>query len=107
MKRGDIVTVAMTGDFGKPRPALIVQADRFVGHTSITVVLMTSDLHDAPELRITVHPTPQNGLRHPSQIMVDRTMTAPRGKIGRRIGRLDRDTLVAVNRSLAVFLGIG
>jgi mRNA interferase MazF len=107
MKRGDIVTVAMTGDFGKPRPALIVQADRFVGHTSITVVLMTSDLHDAPELRITVQPTPENGLRHPSQIMVDRTMTAPRGKIGRRIGRLDRDTLVAVNRSLAVFLGIG
>ncbi len=107
MKRGDIVTVAMTGDFGKPRPALIVQSDRFIGHTSITVLLMTGDLHDAPELRITVQPTPENGLRHPSHIMVDRTMTAPRGKIGRRIGRLDRDTLVAVNRSLAVFLGIG
>jgi mRNA interferase MazF len=107
MKRGDIVTIAVAGDFGKPRPALIVQADRFIGHTSITVLPMTSDLHDAPELRITVQPTPRNGLRHPSQIMVDRAMTAPRGKIGRRIGRLDRDTLVAVNRSLAMFLGIG
>jgi mRNA interferase MazF len=107
MKRGDIVTVAMAGDFGKPRPALIIQADRFVGHTSITVLLMTSDLRDAPALRITVQPTPKNGLRDPSQIMVDRAMTAPRGKIGRRIGRLDRDTLTAVNRSLAVFLGIG
>jgi mRNA interferase MazF len=107
MKRGDIVTVAFAGDFGKPRPALIVQTDRFIGHTSITVLLMTGDLQDAPELRITVNPTPQNGLRQPSQIMVDRAMTAPRGKIGRRIGRLDRDTLVAVNRSLALFLGIG
>jgi mRNA interferase MazF len=107
MKRGDIVTVAMSGDFGKPRPALIVQADRFIGHTSITVLLMTSDLHDAPELRITVKPTPESGLRQPSQIMVDRTMTAPRAKIGRRIGRVDRDTLRAVNRSLAMFLGIG
>lgn len=107
MKRGDIVTVALAGDFGKPRPALIVQADRFSGHTSITVLLMTSDLHDAPELRVTVPPTPGNGLHQPSQIMIDRTMTAPRGKIGRRIGRLDRDALIAVNRSLAMFLGIG
>jgi len=106
MKRGDIVTVVVSGDFGKPRPALIVQADRFSGHTSVTLLLMTGDLHDAPELRLTVRPTPENGLRHPSQIMVDRTMTAPRGKIGRRIGRLDRDTLFAVNRSLAIFLGI-
>lgn len=106
MKHGDIVTVAMAGDFGKPRPALIVQADRFMGHTSITVLLMTTDMHDAPELRITVQPTRENGLRRPSQIMVDRTMTAPRGKIGRRIGRLDSDALIAVNRSLAVFLGI-
>jgi mRNA interferase MazF len=107
MKRGDIVTIAFPGDFVKPRPALVVQSDRFIGHTSTTVLLMTSDLHDAPELRITVNPTPQNGLRRPSKILVDRAMPAPHVIMGRRIGRLDRDTLVAVNRSLAVFLGIG
>ena len=61
--RGDIVTVAMQGDFGKPRPALVIQSDQFVEHTSVTVLPITSTLVNAPLLRITVQPDPENGLQ--------------------------------------------
>lgn len=105
MKRGDIVTVAVAGDYGKPRPALIVQADFFQEHPSFTVLLLTSTLRDAPLFRIAVAPTPKNGLAQPSQIMVDKAHTVARERIGGVIGRLDDDTMVAVTRALAVFLG--
>ena len=72
MRRGDIVTVAMTGDFGKPRPALVVQADPFDQTGTITVLLISGTLVDAPLIRPTVQPTPQNGLLKPSQIQIDK-----------------------------------
>lgn len=107
MKRGDLVTVALAGDFGKPRPALIVQADPFEDTATITVLLLTSDLADAPLIRLTVEPDAANGLRAPSQIMVDKAMTVRRERIGPAFGRLDPEAMVAVNRSLALFLGLG
>jgi len=107
MKRGDLVTVALAGDFGKPRPALIVQADPFEDTATITVLLLTSDLADAPLIRLMVEPDAANGLRAPSQIMVDKAMTLRRERIGSTFGRLDPEALVAVNRSLALFLGLG
>jgi len=107
MKRGDLVTVALSGDFGKPRPALIVQADSFAATATVTVLLLSSDLVDAPLIRLTVEPDAANGLRAPSQIMVDKAMTVRRERIGPAFGRLDPETMVAVNRSLALFLGLG
>jgi mRNA interferase MazF len=107
VKRGDVVTIALTGDYGKPRPALVIQSDFFDAHPSVTILPVTSDLRDAPLFRISVAPDAANGLRKPSQVMVDKVQTIPRGKLGKRIGRLDDDTLLAVERALAVFLGFG
>ena len=106
MKRGDLVTIASSGDYGKPRPALVVQADLYVLHPSVTVLPLTSDLIDAPSVRITVEPEAANGLRRPSQVMVDKATTVPRGKIGQRIGSVDATTLARVSRALAAFLGM-
>jgi len=106
MKRGDLVTIAVSGDFGKPRPALVIQADVFNGHATVTVLPMTSHLVDAPLLRIDVWPSAGNGLQAPSQVMVDKAVTVKREKIGPVFGQISADALVKVNRCLAVFLGI-
>lgn len=106
MRRGDFVTIAMPGDFGKPRPALVIQADHFGEHATVTVLPVTSTLVAAPLLRITVHPDAENGLRMPSQVMADKAMTVKRDKLGPAFGRIDADALVEVERCLAVFLGI-
>lgn len=104
--RGDFVTIALQGDFGKPRPALVIQANQFNEHATITVLLVSSTLVDAPLFRITVQPSAENGLQKPSQVMIDKAMTVKRDKVGPTFGRLDADTLVEIERCLAVFLGI-
>lgn len=107
MKRGDVVTVVAKGHSrGKPRPALIVQADPFGELQSVTVCLLSSELVEAPLLRLTVEPGADNGLDRRCQIQIDKLPTVPRARIGRRIGALDRETMVRVDRSLALFLGI-
>lgn len=107
MRRGDLVTVALSGDFGKPRPALVIQSDLFGDTATLTVLLLSGTLLDTALLRLPVAPTADNGLRRPSQIQIDKIMTLRRDKIGAVIGRLDDETMLAVTRSLAVFLGIG
>ena len=107
LRRGDLVVVALPGEFGKPRPALILQSDLFLTtHPSVTVLPITSEIRDAPLFRVTVEPSQSNGLRKVSQIMVDKPMTFRRDKIGPPIGRLDEDLQVRVNRALLVWLGI-
>ena len=105
MRRGDLVTIALTGDFGKPRPALVVQSDQFAGTGSVTVLLLSSTLLDAPLIRLDIEPSPENGLRQPSQIMIDKPMTVKRERVGAVIGHLGDSDMVAVTRALAVFLG--
>lgn len=106
MKRGDLVTVAISGDFGKPRPALIIQSDRFDEAGTVTVLLISGTLQEAPLIRLTVQPTPENGLRVVSQVMVDKAMSVKRERVGSPFGRLDDETMLSITRSLAVFLGI-
>ena len=101
------MTVVTSGDYGKPRPALIVQSDAYAEHASITVLPLTSEAHDMPLLRVTVEPGEDTGLRLRSQVMVDKATTIPRVKAGSRIGRLDEVTLAHVSRTLAMFLGVG
>lgn len=105
MKRGDLVTLTLPGSYGKPRPALWVQSDLFDAHPSVTVLPVTSELREVPLFRIRVQPSEANGLRVVSEIMVDKAHTVARQKIGRRIGRLEDETMTAVNRALATFLG--
>jgi len=106
VRRGDLVTVAMPGDFGKPRPALVIQSDLFEMTATVTVLLLSSALANAPLIRLTVRPTPENGLLKPSQVLVDKAVTVKRDRIGAAIGRLDDETMLAVTRSLALFFGI-
>lgn len=106
VRRGDLVTVALQGDFGKPRPALIIQSDRFTDLGSVVILPLTSTLIDAPLLRPTVEPSPDNGLRAPSQIMLDKPMTVKADKVGPAFGHLDDLAMIGVSRSLALFLGL-
>lgn len=106
MKRGDLVTIALQGDYGKPRPALIIQSDFFDAHPSVTVLPVTTELRATPLFRVTVEPNRTNALRKPSQVMVDKSMTVAREKIGASFGCIDAGQMLEVERCLAVFLGI-
>jgi mRNA interferase MazF len=96
----------LQGDSGKPRPAVVIQADWFNALSTVVLLPLTSTLQDAALTRIDVAPTDQNGLKVPSQIAVDRPQTVRRTKLGPIIGQLDNDVMLAVRRSLAVFLGL-
>lgn len=106
MRRGDLVSIAIQGDFGKPRPALVIQSDQYEEHATVTVLPVTSTLVAAPLFRITVQPSAENGLHKPSQVMSDKAMTVKRDKVGPTFGRIGADSMVEVERCLAVFLGI-
>jgi mRNA interferase MazF len=106
LKRGDLVTVALSSDYGKPRPAVVIQSDLFSAVDSCAVLPITSHLAEEPSiLRIGVDPSEDNGLRKPSQIMVDKIAGVPRRKLSQPFGRLDDETMLSVNRALALFLG--
>ena len=107
MKRGDLVTVALQGDFGKPRPALVIQSDAFSDLETVTVLLITSSLIDAPLLRISILPDVANGLAKESQVMIDKAMTVRQERLGPVFGELGADDLLRVWRCLFVFLGGG
>jgi mRNA interferase MazF len=107
MRRGDVVTVAATGDHGKPRPAVIVQTDAFPqSHPSVVICQLTSELADAPGFRVDIDPTPENGLRLRSQVMADKPVTVRRQRIGRTIGRLDGRDMARLTAALAFVLGL-
>jgi len=108
MRRGDVVTVAAAGDYGKPRPAVIVQSDAFPEtHASVVVCQMTSELFDAPDFRVTIDPSGANGLRVPSQIMADKPVTVRRERVGKFVGRLAAEDLRRLNAALAFVMGLG
>ncbi|MGA7294407.1 MAG: type II toxin-antitoxin system PemK/MazF family toxin [Terriglobales bacterium] len=107
MKRGEIWTVAGGKDYaGKPRPAVIIQDDRFDGTDSVTVCAFTTDPTDAPLFRLPVEPSEGNGLRAVCRLMVDKITTVPKAKIGARVGHLADEDMVRLNRAVLVFLGI-
>ncbi|NMM26052.1 MAG: type II toxin-antitoxin system PemK/MazF family toxin [Glaciimonas sp.] len=106
MNRGDFVTIAMQDDFGQPRPALVIQSDQFNQHATVTILLVSSMLVDAPLLRVTIQPGAGNGLQKPSQVMVDKAMTVKRDKLGEAFGVASDAAMLEVGRCLAVFLGI-
>lgn len=107
MTRGEIYTAAARGPYtGKPRPIVILQDDRFDATASITVCPFTTNPVEAALLRLPIDPSDENGLDQPSQLMIDKVTTVPRSSLGERLGRLRDDQLVALNRSLIVFLGL-
>jgi mRNA interferase MazF len=107
MKRGEIWTIAGGGDYtGKPRPAVIVQDDSFDATASVTICAFTTDPTDAPLFRIAIEPSGKNGLRAPSRLMVDKLTTVSKERLGSRVGRLDDEDMVRLNRAILVFLGM-
>lgn len=107
LKRGDVVTVALQGAHGKPRPAVVVQRTETLAHTMIVICPVTSELRTtAPLVRVTVDPSPTNGLHAVSQVMIDRVVSAPANKLGGAIGRFGEDLMAEITRRLAFWLGI-
>ena len=107
MRRGDVVTVAATGDYGKPRPAVIVQTNGFPEtHASVVICQMTSRISDAPDFRVTISPSIESGLRLPSQVMADKPVTVRRDRIGTSIGRLSDAEMARLNVALAFVMGL-
>jgi mRNA interferase MazF len=107
MKRGEVWTVSGGAPYaGKPRPAVIVQEDRFDGTNSITLCAFTTDPTDAPLLRMPVEPTHRNGLVNVSRLMIDKITTVPKARLGKRLGKLNDEDVVRMNRALTVFLGL-
>ena len=107
MKRGDVVIVAAAGDYGKPRPAVIVQTDAFPEtHASVVVCQMTSEIVEAPDFRVTIEPNEENGLRARSQVMVDKPVTVGRTRVGQPIGRLGDREIGRLNVALAFVMGL-
>ena len=107
MRRGDVVIVAAASDHGRPRPAVIVQADAFPKtHASVVICQMISEVVEAPNFRVTIDPSEKNGLRARSQIMADKPVTVRRGRIGQSIGRLDDSDVGRLNIALAFVMGL-
>jgi mRNA interferase MazF len=106
VRRGDLVTVSAPRDYGKPRPAAIIQSGRLTATDSVLVALLTSALVQAPLYRLMIEPSRMNGLETPSQVMVDKIVAIPRAKCGRVTGRLNESERTALNHMLAVVTGI-
>jgi mRNA interferase MazF len=108
VKRGEIWSVAARGAYtGKPRPAVVVQDDRFDATASVTICVLSTDPTEAPLFRLPVRPDDRNGLDRPSSLMVDKLTTVPRTSFGERIGRLGDEDVVRLDRAIVVFLGVG
>lgn len=106
MRRGDLVTVALSGDYGKPRPALVIQSNLFAEHPSVTILPLTSERREAPIFRVRILPSPANGLCAPSDVMIDKLHTVARDKIRDTIGSIGEEHLIEIERAVAVWLGI-
>jgi mRNA interferase MazF len=107
VRRGEIWTLSGGPDYaGKPRPAVILQDDRFDATASIVVCPLTSHALDAPLFRLPVEPSSANGLRHPSKLIVDKLTAVPRSKLGARLGQLEGEDMLRLNRAVLVFLGL-
>lgn len=106
MRRGDIVIVSAPGDYGKPRPAVVVQSDSLNAADSVLIALFTSTIADAPLYRITKEPAAANGLKAVSQVMADKILAYPRAKCGPAIGRLSGTEMLVLNNMFSVTIGL-
>ncbi len=107
MKRGEIWIASGGAEYlGKPRPMVIVQDERFDATDSITLCPCTTTIAELSYFRVLLNPRPENGLREPTEIMVDKISTIARTKLSARIGVLSSEELDLTSRAIAVFLGI-
>jgi mRNA interferase MazF len=107
VKRGSVVVMVAPGDLGKPRPAVVVQAEGF-GDNPLSVIVcpVSSDIVGTPRVRPIVEPSSKNGLRLRSQIMTDKLIAVRRDRIRQTIGTLEEDVCEQLDRALLVVLGL-
>jgi mRNA interferase MazF len=98
MKRGDVVVCVVAGDYGKPRPAVIVQSDAYneADYTSIVVYPITSALTNK-SFRLQIPPSFDNGLKITSEAMIDKLVAVCRDKIHQQLGTLDTTIVLKVS----------
>ncbi|QQR38128.1 type II toxin-antitoxin system PemK/MazF family toxin [Devosia rhizoryzae] len=106
MRRGDLVVVVLSGNLGKPRPALVIQSDLYAETAGVMVVPFTSHIDAEIAFRIIIEPSASNGLRERSQLMVDKVTTLPRDKVGKIIGILDNAAIQQTSAQLSLLLGL-
>ena len=107
MKRGDVVIVSLPGDYGKPRPAVILQNDRLDGQLdSYVIALLTTSPAGSEIVRVTVEPSAENGLREVSRVMVDKLYAIPSHRISQHVGKIDDATMRKLERPLMILLDI-
>jgi mRNA interferase MazF len=106
VRRGDLITVAVSGDYGKPRPALVIQSDFLPETDSVLVCLLTTTLRAAPLYRLLLPADEGTGLHEPSQVMADKILAVRRDRCSPPIGRVDAATMIALGRLLAFVTGI-
>jgi mRNA interferase MazF len=107
LKRGDLITVVVAGDHGKPRPAVVIQADRLQSAATVLVCLFTGDAEKISDTRLLVEPDETNGLRKKSLIQAEKIYPIPRSKCGARIGALSAEQVAELNILLTFVLGLG
>ena len=105
IRRGTVVTVALAGDFGKPRPAVVLRSENFAAHQIVSLVPLTTFRREAVLLRIDIAPSTGNGLTAPSQAMIDTLQSVRVQRIGGIVGQLAAADLRRIVRAVAVYLG--
>jgi mRNA interferase MazF len=106
LRRGDLVIVSAPGDFGRSRPAVVVQSDWLRANDSVLVALCTGAVLDSPIYRLDLAPSQANGLKAPTQVMVDKIVAMSREKCSAAIGRIEDSEITVLNHMLAVVIGI-
>jgi mRNA interferase MazF len=107
VKRGDVVLCAARGDYGKPRPAVVVQSDLFnPTHASVTIFPLTSSLEEARFFRLKLKPASSNGLKKVNQVMIDKISTLAEKRIGKVIGRISGSEVKELDAALRLWLAL-
>ena len=107
LNRGDIVLCSMSNDFGKVRPAVVVQNSDFnQARNSVTVCPLTTELIPNAQFRTTIYPSESTGLEFPSQVMVDKIGSVKKSRIKSIVGRLDSETVAQLDDHLKLWLGL-
>lgn len=86
---------------------MVVRSDLLAPLSYATILPLTTDLRSEMDFRIDVPPSEANGLREPSQVMVDWPQTLRAETMRERIGQMEPDIMRRIGMQLAVVLGIG
>lgn len=106
VRRGDVVLIVVPGELGKPRPAVVVQADELGSRRTVVVCPMSSETDETTILRPVIEATGETGLHSVSQIMTDKITAVRRDRIRRVLGSLRAVDVERLDRAILIVLGL-